>query len=199
LQSDAVDDESDRMHRIWELGVALHDMIRTSRHAVHVLKSVKQLSVSDCERYELDVNETINEALTLLKSQVKEVEVDFKENKLPTLIANHGELVQIWVNIIKNGCESMLNARTTHPQLRIRSCVKDKCIWVTIGDNGPGIPEELREKIFQPNFTTKKGGLSFGLGLGLSIVQRLIESYNGRIEVINKAGITYFNIIIPMT
>jgi signal transduction histidine kinase len=53
-------------------------------------------------------------------------------------------------------------------------------------------------KIFQPNFTTKKGGLSFGLGLGLSIVQRLIDSYNGKIKVDSKKGNTKFTIQIPV-
>jgi len=117
---------------------------------------------------------------------------------LPKLVANHGELVQIWVNIIKNGCESMINANVSKPTLCINTKSKKGFILVAISDNGPGIPKELTQKIFQPNFTTKKGGLSFGLGLGLSIVQRLIESYNGKIEISSKKGKTVFTIKIPI-
>jgi len=54
------------------------------------------------------------------------------------------------------------------------------------------------DKIFRPNFTTKKGGLSFGLGLGLSIVQRLVDSYNGKIQVHSKPGKTRFIVKIPI-
>lgn len=198
LKDESIDEQCEKMHQSWELGVALHDIIQTSRHAVHVLKSVKQLSVSDYERNELDVNDTIREALTLLHNLVKKVEVDFKINDLKPLIANQGELVQIWVNIIKNACESMLNAKTENASLIIETKCKKNSIWVNITDNGPGIPNELNKKIFQPNFTTKKGGLSFGLGLGLSIVQRLVESYNGKIDVSSKKGQTSFSIIIPI-
>ena len=69
---------------------------------------------------------------------------------------------------------------------------------VSLIDNGPGIPDEIKDKIFQPNFTTKKGGLSFGLGLGLSIVQRLVDSYNGKIEVSSRKGKTSFTVKIPV-
>ena len=70
--------------------------------------------------------------------------------------------------------------------------------WILlITDNGPGIPPQLKEKIFQPNFTTKKNGLSFGLGLGLSIVMRLVSSYSGRIDVDSQTGKTTFKITLP--
>ncbi len=187
----------DRMYHFWEMGVAIHDILVASKHAVHVLKSIKQLSVADQARHELDVNDTIKEALTLLKNVVREVQIELKTGDLTPLMANQGELVQIWVNIIKNACESMINAGNENPKLLIESGKKRSTLWVSVTDNGPGIPEDLRKKIFQPNFTTKKGGLSFGLGLGLSIVQRLVDSYNGRVEVTSKPGKTTFTIKIP--
>ena len=69
----------------------------------------------------------------------------------------------------------------------------------SIANNGPAIPEEIHEKIFQPNFTTKKLGLDFGLGLGLSIVRRLVDSYNGTIELTSTDGETTFSINLPTT
>ncbi len=69
---------------------------------------------------------------------------------------------------------------------------------VTITNNGPQINEATRRQIFQPNFTTKKGGLSFGLGLGLSIVQRLVQQYNGSIAVKSDEHKTTFRIRLPI-
>lgn len=188
----------DRIYYFWEMGVALHDMRVASHHAVHVLNSIKQLSVADQERHEVHPEDTIREALTLLKKLLTEIDVQYDEKKLPAIHANKGELVQIWVNIIKNACESMVNARIEHPVLKINTGHEKKNIWIEITDNGPGIPEEAQKKIFRPNFTTKKGGLSFGLGLGLSIVQRLVDSYNGKIQVKSKKGETTFKIILPV-
>lgn len=186
------------IHNIWSMGVSLHDINLATKHAVHVLKSIKQLSVSDQERSEINVNSTIKEALTLLKKVVQEVELKLDLNEVPSIFASNGELIQIWVNIIKNGCESMLNANTKSPTMKISTGAKHKHVWVTISNNGPEISNDLKEKIFQPNFTTKKGGLSFGLGLGLSIVQRLVDSYSGRINVESQNGITTFQIILPV-
>ena len=70
---------------------------------------------------------------------------------------------------------------------------------VSISNNGPAIPEEIHEKIFNPNFTTKKLGLDFGLGLGLSIVRRLVDSYNGTIELVSNETETTFTINLPTT
>lgn len=182
---------------IWELGVALRDMIISSKHATHVLKSVKQLSASDQIRSEIDINNTIQEALIILKNIVLPIDVELHLKNVPLIMANNGELIQIWVNIIKNGCESMLNSKTLHPKLEIITLFENETISIEISNNGPEISKEIRDKIFQPNFTTKKDGLSFGLGLGLSIVQRLLENYNGKINVVSQKGNTKFTIQLP--
>ncbi len=191
------EEQAEELYEFWEMGVAIHDTLLGSKHAVHVLKSIKQLSVSDQARQEIDLNMTIREAMTLLKNLTLQVQVNFVQNPMPPIVANNGELVQIWVNIIKNACESMLNHGTKNPRLKIESQTNDREVRVSITNNGPNIPEEMLGKIFQPNFSTKKGGLSFGLGLGLSIVQRLVDSYDGRISVRSRPEKTTFKISIP--
>jgi C4-dicarboxylate-specific signal transduction histidine kinase len=100
--------------------------------------------------------------------------------------------VQIWVNIIKNACEALQNSGQKNAAVRVKSRKTEGKAVVEIIDNGPGIPPDLLPRIFQPDVTTKVEGLSFGLGLGLSIVQSIIENMGGNIAVESEPGRTAF-------
>lgn len=69
-------------------------------------------------------------------------------------------------------------------------------ILVSVTDNGPGVPKDLHEK-FPSQLHYQKKGLSFGLGLGLTIVRRIVDSYGGRIRLESVPGHTVFTIVIP--
>jgi hypothetical protein len=118
--------------------------------------------------------------------------------KMPLIYGDMTELVQIWVNIIKNSCDAMEAAETKDPKVTIRCSHTKTHVFVHITDNGPGVSEESAEKIFQMDFTTKKNGLSFGLGLGLAIVQRIVDSYGGEIILASRPQNTTFNIKLPV-
>ncbi|HAA22435.1 MAG TPA: hypothetical protein DCP28_28090, partial [Cytophagales bacterium] len=85
-----------------------------------------------------------------------------------------------------------------HPTLRIGTAVAGFQLAVTIEDNGVGIPTEILDKIYLPNFTTKVEGLSLGLGLGLTIVQRIVAEHEGDIRVISKPGCTRFTVLLNL-
>jgi signal transduction histidine kinase len=83
-----------------------------------------------------------------------------------------------------------------NPKLTIRTHQSDKSITIEIEDNGPGIPEEMKDKIMQPFFTTKKG--TQGTGLGLSITNDIVKAHGGNLEVASQAGKrTTFTIVLP--
>ena len=147
---------------------------------------------------EVDVNECIQEALTLLRSPLRKVGVNLSLSIVPAITASKGELVQIWANLMKNACESLRQADIPHPELHVRSSSDDTRITVQIEDNGPGIAPKMLPHIFQPDVTTKVGGLSFGLSLGLTIVQRLVNGYAGQIEVTSQPGETIFTVELPI-
>ncbi|MEJ2763131.1 ATP-binding protein [Photobacterium sp. MCCC 1A19761] len=181
----------------WEMGRDLHDMRLAARHAAGIVRSVKQLGGVDQTRQPgVDVNDTLHKSLSLLQSNLRRVNVVLQPAELPSLTASTTELVQIWVNIIKNACDAM--AETQAPELEIVTRSSRRRISVIISNNGPMIDEAIRHKVFHPNFTTKKGGLSFGLGLGLSIVQRIVHSYGGSISLRSNPDRTQFRIHLPI-
>ncbi|TMX43568.1 histidine kinase [Vibrio rotiferianus] len=183
--------------RFWQMGRDLHDLRLASEHTVGIVKSVKQLGRTDIDLDEaLSINDSINRALALLQSDLRRVKVKFSPAELPVFVGSQTELVQIWVNILKNACDALRD--TESPEIDIQTRVNKNRILVTIANNGPEISEATRRKIFQPNFTTKKGGLSFGLGLGLSIVKRIIAGYNGSVAVKSDKEITIFRIKLPV-
>lgn len=183
--------------RYWQIGRDLHDLRLAARHSVGIVKSVKQLGRVDVDSEEyLDVNQTINKAIALLQSDLRRVSVHLSPATLPTFKGSSTELVQVWANIVKNACDAM--EKTVDPEIEITTRHTNKRILITISNNGPEIDEVTRRKVFQPNFTTKKGGLSFGLGLGLSIVKRIISGYGGSIVVKSSAERTIFRIKLPV-
>ncbi|MEF2143607.1 ATP-binding protein [Vibrio alginolyticus] len=183
--------------RFWQMGRDLHDLRIASKHTVGIVRSVKQLGRTDIDLDEaININDSINRALALLQSDLRRVSVRFSPADLPAFIGSQTELVQVWVNILKNACDAL--DETEKPGIEIHTRESKGKILVTIANNGPEIDEATRRKIFRPNFTTKKGGLSFGLGLGLSIVKRIIAGYNGSIVVKSDSEKTIFRINLPV-
>lgn len=198
-----------RNYRFWELGHDLRDMQMAARHATGIVRAVKLLGGGNSTRQEgVDVAQSVRDAMNLLTNKLKHMSIETELGELPPITADITELVQIWLNILTNACDAIEQAHTPDPRIRVRACalhadglheLPEDYVCVSISNNGPAIPEEIQEKIFQPSFTTKKLGLDFGLGLGLSIVRRLVDSYKGTIEVHSNEQETTFTISLPTT
>ncbi len=181
-----------------ELGQNLREISIAATHSAHVVSSVKELGVKRrLAPTVVDVNQTIREALLLLRALTGKVRITEEFGELPEIEANAGDLIQIWLNLVKNASESLVSSATPRPEINIRTALTEDGILIRISDNGPGIPEEIKPVLFHPNVSTKSDGMTFGLGLGLSIVARIIEAYQGRIWVESTPGNTHFSIILP--
>ncbi len=193
--------KAQRIAEFWELGYLIHDMQIAANHATHVIQSVKSAGVQT-KRWtkNADVNKTVEEALAILRSMTKDVLVkQMLSDTLPTTEACTGEIIQVWINLIKNAVESLINSDTENPEVTVKSRAASRNrVKVSVIDNGPGIPKDLYERVFQPNFTTKIRGMSFGLGLGLTIVQRIVDEHNGEIKLFSKPGQTKFDVYLPI-
>ncbi len=188
----------DNAAHAWELGATLSDMRIAADHADHVVKSIKALGAQKSERESgLDLNCCLREAQTLLASPLRKVNVVEEFGEIPTITGNHGEWVQVCINLMNNACEALSAAKTAEPEIRLRTYCENHWVVLQVEDNGPGIPEEIRDNMFEPSITTKTDGTTVGLGLGLTIVHRLVESYDGKINVESRPGRTVFTIRIP--
>ena len=184
----------------WEWGAAFHDLHVASQHSAHVVQAIKQLGVPNRQADDVaSVAETIHEALVLLQNQIRHVEVVQKIEVTSALKAHRGDLIQVWLNLLKNACESMFEANTPAPRLSIHAFDTKGGVEISITDNGPGIPDALIHRIFAPHFTTKNTGSSVSLGLGLAIVRQIVEHLDGEIDVESQPGKTRFTVQLPTT
>lgn len=180
----------------WGIGHAIHDMKIATEQAAHVIKSIKKMGVANQKwSKNIDVNQTIGEAMIILRNVTKtlSIEINLQEDLIP-VEACHGELVQVWINLIKNAAEALIHDGVTDPYIKITTEEKAEFVEITIEDNGPGINDEIMDKIFEPSFTTKVSGISLGLGLGLTIVQRIIDEHDGDIILNSSNEKTTFTI-----
>lgn len=131
--------------------------------------------------------------------------IEHYDPSLPPVFGNKDNLIQIVLNLVKNACEAAVqdNAEiilTTAYQHGVRLAVPGSNtrvhlpLMVSIQDNGPGIPDDLRNQLFEPFVTTK----AKGSGLGLALVAKMIGDHGGLIECESEPKKTIFRIMLPM-
>jgi signal transduction histidine kinase len=141
----------------------------------------------------------VDQALQLLVHRLNSYAVKItldREAQLPNILIDPEQLKEVLVNIIVNACEAMDSGGKIiiGEKVAIMPGLGNAAI-IELSDNGPGIPEAILEKVFQPFFTTKEEGT----GLGLSIASRIIEEHRGRLEVNSTEGQgTTFRILLPI-
>jgi signal transduction histidine kinase len=153
-----------------------------------VIESVRAMFKSDTRnRTSLDINELINEALVLLRSDLQKHRIAVQTDpspQLPQVIGDRIQLQQVLLNLITNAIDSMANEDTSRV-LSIKSEVQDGGgVMISVADTGKGIGSQDVDRIFNPLFTTKSGGM----GMGLSICRSIIESHGGRMSAANNTG-----------
>ena len=142
-------------------------------------------------RRQVNLNELVRETVTRI-AVPENVEIAFHLGEsLPPVVADPDQLVQVFSNIILNGCQAMPDGG----ELVIQS-TGDNSRWVevSVADAGVGISEDVLSKLFEPLFTTK----AKGIGLGLPIVKGLVEGHEGVIEVKSQLGVgSTFTVRLP--
>ena len=172
--------------------------IRESASRIATLvKAVKSYSHMDRGNVSEPTNvyDGIRSTLIMLKHKLKEKNIQLEKTidpDLPLVIANPGELNQVWTNVLDNAIDAMEEGGT----LKIHISANQRFLSVDITDNGKGISEDEITRIFDPFYTSKPMGE--GSGMGLDITRKIIDRHDGTISVASKPGKTTFTICLPL-
>jgi signal transduction histidine kinase len=165
-----------------EAKAAFKQIVADGRRAAAVIERVRAMfRKEDPNKAAFDINGLVGETLALARGELLKhrivVQADLTE-PLPQVIADRIQLRQVLVNLIANAIDSM--AATEEPRiLCVKSEVHSDGVKVSVRDTGTGISSHDMNRIFDPLFTTKSGGM----GMGLSICRSIIEAHSGRIWV----------------
>ncbi len=131
----------------------------------------------------IEVREPIETALMLLGHELKKgIELKREYSETPRVMANSGELAQVFMNLFVNAIQAMGDSG----ELAVATGVQDGGVVVSISDTGRGMSEEEMARAFEPFFTTKEVGK--GTGLGMSIAYGIVKSHGGELKVSSKPG-----------
>lgn len=158
-------------------------------------------------RRPVNIHEVLDHVLRLAKAGfARNIRiVERYDPSLPSVYGNRDQLIQIFLNLIKNAAEAVeegtgeITVSTSYRQ-GVRLAVPGMesrlhlPLVVSIQDNGPGIPEDIRRNLFDPFITTKKEGT----GLGLALVAKFVSEHGGVIDVESEPRHTVFNVLLPM-
>lgn len=181
-----------------KLGLVKNQVTRISK----IIRDLVDFSrPSNYELQVTDINKNISEAVEITKVGAKAKNISFELDlnpKLPLLPLISDQLQQIFVNILLNSVDAMVEMNVKeNNKITVKSDIDEDNIILTFSDTGPGIPEENLNKIFEPFFTTKKEGK--GTGLGLWVSYGIIKSFQGDIKVNSVLGKgTTFTLTIPL-
>jgi signal transduction histidine kinase len=178
--------EVENLEKIKEQARRMTRIIRT------VLKRVKKSQDRQVEW--LQLNTILEEEVLFLESHPffrHEIEKEWHlADNLPLFNGTAADFGQIFGNILRNAAEAMKGQPTR--KMVLCTSYNESEIIITIRDTGPGISREIRDRMFQPFFSTKIGEVgisgSFGMGLGLYSCQQLVQQYGGSIELVSSPG-----------
>jgi signal transduction histidine kinase len=143
----------------------------------------------------IDIEATLTDTLMLAESKARARTVSLTlhvEPDLPTVPGVAGQLNDVWMNLVDNA----VDYASTGGRITVSVRRSGNSIVVCVTDDGPGIRQEDQARVFEPFFTTKPVGQ--GAGLGLDVVQRVVRSHGGSVELSSRPGHTEFRVTLPL-
>jgi signal transduction histidine kinase len=175
----------------------LLEEVRQSAEAMsEIVKAVKTYSYLDqAPIQEVDVVESLENTLVLLRPKITAGITITREyaDDVPLIEAYGSELNQVWTNLIDNAIDAIAG----RGELTLRAFAAESTVSVDVIDDGPGIPQEIQPRIFEPFYTTKDPGAGTGLGLHTAY-NIVVHKHRGQLQVASRAGETRFRVVLPI-
>jgi len=167
-------------------------VMRNLNFVIEQLKSIlaKNKNHSDTDFSPVDINSLINSELELLRQylSIRSIELSFElDSSLPYIQGDYNDFKMVFLNLIDNAVDSMIDSQ--YKTLQIKTEFVNRNVVLTISDTGCGMTDEVKQRIFEIYYTTKsispttKDDRPVGTGIGLFSVQKIVQKYNGIIEV----------------
>ncbi len=189
------EDMADELPENNEMREDVDVIIRETKRCRDIVRNLLDFARQEAPKLEeMNPNQIVDQALSLVAKlpQFRNIEINkIIENKIPSIQCDPQQIQQVVLNLMLNAADAMngkgIIKLTSEYDLR-----QDKCI-LSVEDNGPGIPENLIDKIFEPFFSTKGTN-----GLGLAVSWGIVERHHGTIEIDMAEGAgAIFKIILP--
>tara|TARA_R110002012_G_scaffold318732_1_gene537626 strand:- start:185 stop:2056 length:1872 start_codon:yes stop_codon:yes gene_type:complete len=164
-----------------------------------IITDLKSFTYSQSSELEVcDLTQVLDDTLKVLSYDLNgKITVEKDLEDLPSFMAHNGLMQQVFTNLIKNAAQALTEAQVQNPKICIKTQRCDGFVQISVKDNGPGIPKEAQEKIFEPFYTTKSVGE--GTGLGLSVTFNIIKKLAGTISINSEVNqFTEFTMLFPV-
>jgi len=171
---------------------AVSNVIRSMKEYFHPGRGVMEKA---------DVNKLLRSTVVIVQNEIKkivDIEMEFYPG-LPQIPCYQGELTQVFMNLLGNAADAIQEkvSRGTPGLIKITTALENSEIIITITDNGSGIPDSIKDNVFNPFFTTKEVGK--GTGQGLPMAHNIVEKHKGKIYFKSRAGEgTSFYVHLPI-
>lgn len=174
----------DMVEHAASIGTALRNIDTAAERITDLVASLRSYARPDGDPItDVNVHQGIDDTIQLMSHKLHDIHVDRKYGELPFITCTPGQLSQVWTNLMSNSAEaiaesgkgSTITVRTSEPRVG--------WVQVEIIDDGPGIPHDMIDRLFEPQFTTKKGQVRFGMGIGLGVCRNIVSKHHGTIEL----------------
>jgi signal transduction histidine kinase len=185
-----------------EVLATVADITADARRINGIIGSVRTMfRESTHDRRPLNLNAVVRDVLSTVELELRMQRVAVKlslDSNLPSVLADSGQIHQVFLNLITNAMEAMTGVTGRQPVLTVSSSVVagSSDVAVTVEDAGVGIADKDSARIFEPFFSTKAAGT----GVGLTVCRVIAEAHGGRLEVsANEPYGTIFRVILPVS
>jgi two-component system NtrC family sensor kinase len=153
-----------------------------AQRAARIVRDLTAFSRTSQQEQPIDLNAALDRSLHLLRGETRDrIRVVREYGALPHPPGIAGEVDQVLMNVLVNAVQAIAG----EGEIRLRTWADEGSVYAEVRDDGPGIPEEIRERVFEPFFTTKDGQ---GSGLGLAISQAVLARHGGDLSLTTAPG-----------